>query len=67
MLATAIAIFKETLDAYRNHTLVNLASRVNQQMLFPLSWSCSLSALACIFLTYFFRYKSEVTNVLKKS
>jgi hypothetical protein len=35
MLFTAIVIFKDTADAIRAHTWVNVASRINQQVLVP--------------------------------
>ena len=35
MLFMAIVIFKDTADAIRAHTWVNVASRINQQILVP--------------------------------
>jgi len=35
MLLTAILICKDSVDAHRAHTWVNVASRINQQLLVP--------------------------------
>jgi hypothetical protein len=35
MLGAGSAVLNDTLYAYRNHTWVNLAARINQQVLFP--------------------------------
>lgn len=62
MLAVALAILKESLDAHRAHTWVNLAARINQQILFPpilggLFGLLILCISLYLFWEYFFRRK----------
>jgi hypothetical protein len=51
MLPAAIILFKDSADAYRAHTWVNVAGRINQQVLVPprsaACWGCCFSASAC--------------------